>query len=269
VRPEDLCNPGSHLSEYGDRGGRPVQLRIRFRSGNGVVKLPIYYNEYVQASIYHNLDKDLASLLHDQGVPEGKRRLKPFTFSRLIGSCRTEGGHITFSGPVTLVVASPMVPFLESLTRHLVNAGTIRLGSTVLYLEAVEVRSRPEYRSPVLVRALSPITVYSTLQKPGGGKKTYYYSPFEEGFESLLLQNLRRKARVWYGHEVPTDGASVKPFRVTGKDHHVVLYKGTVVKGWTGTYELHLPEPYFYLALDAGLGAKNSQGFGCVEVWGE
>jgi CRISPR/Cas system endoribonuclease Cas6 (RAMP superfamily) len=30
--------------------------------------------------------------------------------------------------------------------------------------------------------------------------------------------------------------------------------------------ELDLPEPFFLLAYDAGLGSKNSQGFGMVEV---
>jgi CRISPR-associated endoribonuclease Cas6 len=48
----------------------------------------------------------------------------------------------------------------------------------------------------------------------------------------------------------------------------VLNFKGTVIKGWTGLYEVKLPEPYFRLAYDAGLGAKNAQGFGCVGVVG-
>lgn len=43
-------------------------------------------------------------------------------------------------------------------------------------------------------------------------------------------------------------------------------YRETVIKGWTGIYELDLPEPFFYLAYDAGLGSKNSQGFGMLKV---
>lgn len=45
-----------------------------------------------------------------------------------------------------------------------------------------------------------------------------------------------------------------------------MLFKGTVIKGWTGLYELSLPEPLFQIAYDTGLGSKNSQGFGMVEV---
>ncbi len=49
-------------------------------------------------------------------------------------------------------------------------------------------------------------------------------------------------------------------------DQKILNFKGTVIKGWTGLYEVNLPEPYFRLAYDAGFGAKNAQGFGMVEV---
>ncbi len=244
-----------------------MHLRLRFRPTNGVARLPVHYNEYIQAFIYRHLDEHLASALHDEGILEGKRRLKLFTFSRLLGPFKFGGEYITFSGPLTLVVASPMVPFLESFAFHLVTEGALRIGNVSFFLESAEVGFEPEYRSPILVKALSPITVYSTLQTAEGRKKTYYYSPFEKDFEALLLQNLQRKVRAWYGKDIPIEDASIKPFRVTNRNHHVVLYKGTVIKGWTGIYELRLPEPHFRMALDAGLGSKNSQGFGCVEVW--
>jgi len=46
-----------------------------------------------------------------------------------------------------------------------------------------------------------------------------------------------------------------------------VKYKGTVIKGWMGIYRLKGAVSLLKMALDAGLGAKNSQGFGCVEIW--
>jgi CRISPR-associated endoribonuclease Cas6 len=46
----------------------------------------------------------------------------------------------------------------------------------------------------------------------------------------------------------------------------ILEYRGTVIKGWTGLFKLDLPEPFFLLAYDSGLGSKNSQGFGMVEV---
>ena len=53
---------------------------------------------------------------------------------------------------------------------------------------------------------------------------------------------------------------------VSKRNEAIVNFKGTWVKGWMGLYELSLPEPFFTLAYNAGLGSKNSQGFGMVEV---
>jgi CRISPR-associated endoribonuclease Cas6 len=43
-------------------------------------------------------------------------------------------------------------------------------------------------------------------------------------------------------------------------------YRDALIKSWSGLYELDLPEPFFLLAYDAGLGSKNPQGFEMVEV---
>ncbi len=244
-----------------------MRLSVRLQSDRDFQRLPVHYNEYVQALIYTHLDQHLARALHEEGIAEGKRHLKLFTFSRLLGPCRVRGGWLEPLGSLRLVVASPMIPFLESFALHLVTNSGLRVGPARFSVEAVEVELQQPYRRPVLLRALSPIAVYSTLQTADGRKKTYYYAPQEPEFERLVLSNLRRKVRAWTGEDIPEDGASFRPVRVDARNQHIVLYKGTVIKGWTGIYELSAPEPYFRMALDAGLGSKNSQGFGCVEVW--
>jgi CRISPR-associated endoribonuclease Cas6 len=77
----------------------------------------------------------------------------------------------------------------------------------------------------------------------------------------------KAKALEWTA-EVDEDlrGAYVKPYKVKMADQKILDFKGTVIKGWTGLYEVKLPEPYFRLAYDAGFGAKNAQGFGMVAV---
>jgi CRISPR-associated endoribonuclease Cas6 len=134
-----------------------------------------------------------------------------------------------------------------------------------LEIISVEVEPVPAYREKVIVKALSPITVYSTLMTPDGRKKTYYYNPFERDFQDLIIKNLQRKVRTWLG--VESGNGSIKPHRVSARNERIVIYKSTVIKGWDGLYELHLPPEQFQMAFDAGLGSKNSQGFGCVEVW--
>ncbi|MBX6764787.1 MAG: CRISPR-associated endoribonuclease Cas6, partial [Rubrobacteraceae bacterium] len=60
--------------------------------------------------------------------------------------------------------------------------------------------------------------------------------------------------------------ASIRPYQVRSADQKVLRFKGTVVKGWMGLYELRMPRPYLQLAYDTGLGSKNSAGFGMFEV---
>ena len=230
--------------------------------------LPVHYNQLVQGLIYRHLDEMVAQRTHEQGwATEGKRRFPLFVFSRLRGRFARQDGHLAFEGPVTLSLASPVDAFLESLALRLMKAQVVRLGEARLELTSVEVALPPAYRRPVLLKALSPITVRSTLTTPDGRKKSYYYAPQEPEFGPRVLQNLRRKIRAWTGEDIPPDGATFRPVRVSNRNLVVARYKGTVIKGWTGIYELDAPEPYFRMALDAGLGAKNSQGFGFVEVW--
>jgi CRISPR-associated endoribonuclease Cas6 len=244
-----------------------MRLRLSFAPVEGICTLPVHYNQVVQGFIYRHLRPEMAASLHDEGFVEGKRHLKMFVFSRLMGSSTVQDGQIVFPGEFSVVVASPEVDFLESLALHVMGAEDLCLGENRVRLVSVEVMAEEVYQCPVLLRALSPITVYSTLSRADGKRKTYYYSPFEPEFSQQIVRNLQRKWSVLYGSEVSIEGATVQPWRVNTRNQHIALYKGTVIKGWSGIYEAYLPEPLFRMALDAGLGSKNSQGFGCVGVY--
>ena len=247
-----------------------MRLRLKLISEKGEFTLPCHYNGLIQGFIYRHLDHWLAEELHNRGFkdPLTERKLKLFTFSRLLSkNLSIKEKRITFKGPVSLIISSPYHKFIQSFAQNLLTKGEVYLGSEVLQIESLEVEGIPPYREQIIVRTLSPITIYSTLYTPEGRKKTYYYSPFEKAFEELLLENLRRKLRTWSG--IDQDGGSVRPFRVSSRNERIIIYKDTVIKAWDGLYELRLPEELFKIAFEAGLGAKNSQGFGCIEVWEE
>ena len=237
------------------------------------VILPCNYNHLLQGLIYNQLDDYLATHIHDEGFkePVGKRKLKLFTFSRLIPEEKpmVRDKKIIFNGPIYFVVCSPDSKFIQSFATNLLKKGKIYLESNLLEVISINLEPTPNYRKKVIVRALSPITVYSTVKTPDGRKKTYYYNPFEKEFEDLLLKNLLRKLSVWTGKimnlsEKPKD-CYIKPYKVSKRNERIIIYKDTVIKGWDGLYELKLSPELFQIAFDAGLGAKNSQGFGCVE----
>jgi len=229
-----------------------MRIVLELEPYGGALALPIHYNHLLQAMIYRSLDEALAEWLHNRGYCYGKRRFKLFTFSRLLSQSRRydpKKGTITFTGPVRLKVGSVDVELLESLAVHLVRHREVKLNGTLCHFTAVEVEMPVRASGPLAVRTLSPIVVYSTLKDASGGKKTYYYNPWEREFQEKILENLGRKWAALHGSGKPPP------------------MEGAYIKGWTGIYELYLPEPYFSLAYDAGLGSKNSQGFGMVEVW--
>ena len=247
-----------------------MRIVLEFAPSDGKLSLPLHYNSEVQGLIYRNLDRALSRWLHDEGMPLGKRRFKFFTFSRLLGRYRINGDTIEFSGPVRVHIGSVHEEILESLALHLLREPQVRLGKEPCEVAGIEVEPLPRISRPMLVRTLSPITVYRTLYTAEGKRKTYYFNPSEEEWEELILANLRRKARA-LGWEKPRleglTGAHIRPMRVGKRDERIMRYRETVIKGWTGIYELDLPEPFFLLAYDAGLGAKNPQGFGMVELF--
>ena len=250
-----------------------MRIAIRFEPEGGCLLLPIHYNHIVQAMIYSSLDSALADWYHNEGYSYGKRRFKLFTFSRLLSEKRFFDRHkkfINLVSPILLKIASMDENLLESLVNHLIRKGKFILNGIECQVQSVEVEPRVKFRGAVVVKALSPILTYSTLYDIlRSRKKVYYYSPWEKEFEEQILKNLERKAKAFYGvkRELPSlEGAYIKPLRVSNRNLAVVKFKETWLKGWTGVYELNLPEPYFTLAYDSGLGSKNSQGFGMVEV---
>ncbi len=248
-----------------------MRLRIRLAAEEGPLKVPVHYNHLLQGLVYNNLDQALSEWLHEEGHTYGQRRFKLFTFSRLFGKRETRNGHIGFGGPVHFYLGAVDARVLGSLAEHLLTKPAVRLGAARCRVAEVGVEPEPEIdpAKPVLVKALAPITAYSTLSTPDGKKKTYYYAPQEREWSEALISNLGRKAKAaGWAADVDEDlkGAWVRPYKVRMTDQKILDFKGTVIKGWTGLYEVNLPEPYFRLAYDAGFGAKNAQGFGMVGV---
>jgi CRISPR-associated endoribonuclease Cas6 len=244
-----------------------MRLKLYLGQRREPFMVPLHYNYFVQSLIYRHLDEHLATQLHDVGFGEGTKRFRYFTFSRLMGDFQREGDRLIFPRGATLYIASPNSPFLESLVLHLLAQGELPIGDERVPLHKIEVVPPPEYQPEVILKALSPITLRETLRQPGE-RYTYYYTPQEPDFSERIISNLREKVRIWHGRDIPPDDAYCAPYAVDPeKNFHMVNFKGTWVKGWSGLYRFHAPPDYFQMALDAGIGERNSAGFGCVEVY--
>lgn len=245
-----------------------MQLLVTF-TGDKEITLPIEHNHLLQAALYYQIEQPgLRHFLHEHGFTFGQRKFKLFTFSRLHGRFRVNSpaGEITFCPPCQWVVCSPLPLVVEEIAKGLLKEGRLRLGKAVLQVESVMVRSFAVTESEITVKMLSPLTIYSTFSENSGHRHTYYYSPYEPRFQLLVGQNLAKKYQLIFGRPADTSSFSIVPLKVGERDLKVVKFKGTVIKGWMGIYQLTGDPQLLEVALDAGLGSKNSQGFGCCEL---
>jgi len=239
-----------------------LQLYVELNAMDSI-KLPIHYNYLVQSMIYRNMDKEFAEFLHNKGYEVNKRKFKLFTFSRLFGKYRIMESEIIFTPPVSLVFSSPFKEFCQYLLNGLLPKDYIRLGKNEVYVEKVSLGFQ-EAKDEIRIRLLSPVVAYSTYLKPEGGKYTCYFQPGEQEFNRLVEENLRKKYKAFYNLEPPVGDIHIKCLK--SPRLHLIKYKNFVIKGYSGQLLLKGPQPLLQMALDAGLGSKNSMGFGCGEL---
>lgn len=235
---------------------------------NENMEIPITYNHIVQAAIYSAIDPELATFLHEIGYSSGNRIFKLFTFSRLSGRFQVNKvrNTIIFLEGIKLTISSPVGKFCQSIANGILTNGGIQLGQNTAELEKMMVKEFNVERERVVLRTLSPVVVYSTLLRPDGRKYTCYYQPGEPDYDISVENNLRKKYMALYGIEAPYGEVKVK--KLGQIRLHVMKYKDTVIKGYSGKLVLTGPKELLQMGVDAGIGSKNSQGFGCVEVVG-
>jgi len=228
------------------------------------VRLPVHYNHAIQALIYQLLPGDYRQMLHDEGYRDGERRLKLFTFSRIFaGVKKVDAGFITFQPPIKICISSPIERFLSELVNQLIKRTNVKLLGNELRLNSIELPRNPTLGKKAKFYTLSPITVYSTLYSADKKKKTYYYSPYEQEFSQLVSNNLLRKYKIRKGEDIRGD---VRFIPVGKLKENICMFKGTVIKAWSGRFIMEGDERLIEIAYEAGVGAKNSAGFGMIEV---
>lgn len=245
-----------------------MHLTLVLENESSAWDVPVHYNALVQGALYRNLTPEFGEFLHNQGFVSDGRRFALFAFSRLLGDSDyiAETKTLRFRNPVRLIVASPVERFIRETGRLLLREG-VRLGKQLLRVSAVELDAPRVEGASVEVEALSPVVAYSTMYRSDGRKFTAYFQPRETDFQRIVADNLVRKAKLLYGEEAEFGPIRVMPVGRPRKQ--VVIYKDTIIEGYTGRFRLEGDVRLIQTAIDAGLGGKNSAGFGLVREVGE
>jgi len=240
-----------------------VEINTSFRNS---ITLPIHYNHILQSFIYRNLNRELATFLHEKGYIYKKRKFKLFTFSKIIGRYKLQNGRITFTSPIKITISSPVDDIISEFARRLIRKRVLVLFRNKIEITGINVQLPPVFNNVMDIYFLTPVVIYSTLYTKDKKKKTYYYSPKETEFQKLIRENLLKKYLAF--HRILPDDTDFKiiPANISSRDEKILKFKNFIIKGWLGKYKIEGSKELIKFAYYTGLGTKNSQGFGMFEV---
>lgn len=244
-----------------------MKIIITLKSDKAI-DLPIDHNHIIQSWIYSSISQELANFLHNEGFIVNGRTFKLFCFSRILGdfSLHPERQRIVYHETVRLVITSPLDYFIEEFANGILLRPTVRLGSNDLIVESVDVYDEEVPQEEIIVKTLSPITVYSTLLRMDGRKYTAYFAPRDPEYNEMITNNLIKKCQAILNssREFQVGDVLVQPIGL--EKMSIVRYKNIIIKGYSGRLKLSGPKNLLQTAIECGLGSKNSQGFGCIEI---
>jgi len=250
-----------------------LRLRLEFISNDDIL-LPIGFNKYIQALIYNLFSEKVRNFVHETGFKSDKK-FSLFCFSSIleIGEYFKSLKIFNFGRKISFYISSPVESLLNDLIKGLFKGEKFKLGENDIFLSSVMLNSMVIKSSSIIVNALTPIEVHKTF-KTNGKNKTIYFSPFDYEFERLININLKNKWKAFTNEELSEKKRiAIKPLFEGFSNKRVVYYgfgkKRYVIEGWKGTYQLLGNPTLLNFLYDAGLGSKNSQGFGFIEKKGE
>ncbi|MCS1350068.1 CRISPR-associated endoribonuclease Cas6 [Mechercharimyces sp. CAU 1602] len=232
------------------------------------ILLPRNYQRVLQGMIYHMIENEnIRDFLHNKGFIWEERRFKPMVFSWLQGSYSIEKDKVRFYPPIRLYISSCWPPLIEELARAFLSTSVISLRGQAIMINHVEVLAEPPLdEGDLIVRTLSPITVYSTYESEEGRKVTYYYDVRDDSFSKLIRLNLIKKAKAIFDWNLEDRPFAIRPVGdVHERQQKRIWYKGFLIRAWNGTFRMS-GDPFLkQMGYQVGLGGKNAQGFGMVE----
>lgn len=231
------------------------------------IRVPRANLHLFQSLLYAVLPPERASFLHDEGYSVNGRRMKLYAMSWPIAAGQPvfEDKAVRFPLPVRLVVSSPVSGIMEGIAGGALGSGVLRIGNNSVRCGYIEAAVQRVAGNSVTVRTLSPITCYSRAER-NGRPFTIYHEPDQQEFKNSIHNNLVLKFRALYPDREPPVGR-VHVTALGNVYERISRFSEKLkfpIKGWAGRFRLDGPGELLQVAVDCGLGAKNSSGWGCV-----
>jgi CRISPR-associated endoribonuclease Cas6 len=263
-----------------------MKICLTLISSNNNAVLPCSYQYPLSAAIYKIIsqaDDAYASFLHSTGYKKENslKTFKLFTFSDINTPFKIEGDRINLKTNQAKLTVCFHIPeaamnFIKGLFINQKIDIADKKSRATFTISQVEVK--PLWESSVKTNGLQEVTLIPASPmviriSSDEGKYTFLY-PDDERFVPALLYHWKEKYSVACGNEAAENDFKNISVTIVGaekaKSRLITVKAGepeeTQVRGFKG-FQLHVKAKteVIELALNAGIGAFGSMGFGCVD----
>ncbi|MGQ9462823.1 MAG: CRISPR-associated endoribonuclease Cas6 [Candidatus Fervidibacter sp.] len=227
--------------------------------------VPWDYRTALTKAIYEVLsefDPDYSNWLQEQGFRLGKRACRLFVYSDLIPTHKTISQYgLADVRWMTWQIGSPDQRFIQTFIKGLERRKlSLELfGTTVEVLDLVQMKPLG-LGSGLVFHTISPIAV--SVGDPNRSKHPIYLHPDQPEFVEGLKRNLIAK---WEAFHQKAWNETEFGIRVWNPKSKLVRVFDTNVRAWHLHLQMWGSDELIRFTYDAGLGIKNSQGFGMIE----
>lgn len=252
-----------------------MRIEISFYSENRII-IPWQYLDFLRGIFYQALNLGiprLAKEIHNNGFLIEGKKYKLATFSLLYPERYEKcSDGLSVQGHITWWVSSPIEPLINALSLGLLNHPTVRFGNDWLKVLHVRELKTPKFSESMTFTTLSPICVSTGERSDSGQFVKRFLSPpsnasisDSDDFVRILSENLERKAKIIFGQDYSCNRALLLEPLSTSKSK-LLKIKDTDVRAWMMSGRISGPAELLQLAYDAGLGERNTQGFGMIDL---
>ena len=252
-----------------------MRFKLNLRLNKGVYGniLPISYQYELSAYIYKTIAKSnhlYASWLHDNGFANDNKRFKMFVFSNLFPQCKAIGDRMCIlSDTMYLYLSFLPDKSTEEFVKGIFLDNILLLGddkSKVQFqVENIEALVTPSLDNCEF-QTLSPVSI--SIKREDGSIE--YVSPEKEGYDRILINNLKEKYLAFTGKSFDGDDSYEFELLSPAKSRLITIKANTSsmtrVKGFNYLFKLKTDDTLMRIMYESGLGEKNSVGFGMVDV---
>ena len=226
--------------------------------------LPVAHFDILQGAFYNLLfsyDYELASAVHDPAYSkeEGKK-YKGFCFTDLQGKYQWIDRYKIklYCDSILWEIRSMEDMIVDAVIGAIKNSPYITMNHAQCAVSCIEESEINIFAECVMFNS-TPITMYST---DANGHR-HHFKPEEEQFCDMIEKNLLRKYSQYF-KTLDLPFIKFKTVSRSPKDKCVTIVDNERVTGYYGLYELTAPPEVIKTAYYAGIGSKNSKGFGTI-----